>query len=80
MKMNKVKPEDVFGKLTVIKFHSRVGCQSYWECLCDCYSDTMNTIVREDHLLSGHTKSCGCLRSENARKQQLKNNSSIIKE
>ena len=64
-----------FGKLTVVGFKERVAYQNYWRCLCSCGN---TSIVREDHLLSGHTKSCGCLRSTNARKQQL--NSSIIKE
>ena len=70
--MSKVKKGDRFGKLTVIKFHDRVNYRSYWKCLCDCYSNTMNVIVREDHLLSGHTKSCGCLRRKNALKQRSK--------
>ena len=68
--MSKVKPGDVFGKLLVIRFHDRIGYQSYWDCLCECGCNNMNITVREDHLLSGNTRSCGCLRSANARKQQ----------
>lgn len=30
-----------------------------WECLCDCGE---RTVVKSDALLSGHTKSCGCLK------------------
>ena len=63
--MDKVKQGDRFGKLTVIKFHKREGYQSYWQCLCDCYGENMYPIVREDHLLSGHTKSCGCMKKFN---------------
>jgi hypothetical protein len=49
----------IFGKLTVIskadehKFH-----QQYWNCLCSCGVTTITTSAK---LLSGHTKSCGCL-------------------
>ena len=70
--MDKVKPGDTFGKLTVIKFHDRINYRSYWKCLCNCYGDSMNVIVREADLLSGHTKSCGCLRRKNALKQRSK--------
>ena len=34
---------------------------SKWECLCDCGNYTN---VLTDHLISGHTKSCGCLLSD----------------
>lgn len=46
-----------FGLLVTVK---RVGLtqqqKSLWECLCDCGN---TTIVRVDHLNSGHTRSCG---------------------
>ena len=32
-----------------------------WECLCDCGNITY---ASSNHLKSGHTKSCGCLRNE----------------
>lgn len=32
-----------------------------WMCLCDCGEET---IVSTSHIISGHTKSCGCLISE----------------
>jgi len=34
---------------------------TYWKCDCDCGKET---IVRANHLQSGGTKSCGCLRRE----------------
>lgn len=47
-----------FGKLTVIDL---VGKDKYynklWKCQCDCGSVV---IVRQGHLMSGHTTSCGC--------------------
>lgn len=48
-----------FGKLRVIK---RVGTsnsrKAMWQCKCECGK---RTIVRSSDLLSGNTKSCGCL-------------------
>lgn len=50
-----------FGKLTVINRDNNKK-RVYWNCKCDCG----NTIsVRQDSLLSGATKSCGCLRHTN---------------
>ena len=48
-----------FTKLTVISFNgkSKHGCTMY-NCLCDCGN---NTIVSVGNLISGNTKSCGCL-------------------
>lgn len=47
-----------FGKLTVKKF---IGKDKYynkiWECECECGNITH---VRQGHLISGHTTSCGC--------------------
>jgi hypothetical protein len=36
---------------------------AYYVCRCSCGKAT-EKVVREDHLLSGSTKSCGCLRRE----------------
>ncbi len=63
-----VKRGDIFGRLIVVKFHDRVNYKSYWKCGCDCKSDGIYNndmvIVRESDLLSGNTKSCGCLKRE----------------
>jgi hypothetical protein len=49
-----------FGRLTVKKdtglFHNG---KRILECECSCGS--VHVLVREDHLLSGATRSCGCL-------------------
>lgn len=54
-----------FGKLTVISradnYISRHGAISCWLCRCDCGTEL---VVRGSNLKSGHTKSCGCLVSE----------------
>lgn len=47
-----------FGRLTVIKRNGTKGSRALWRCRCACgkYTD-----VRSIDLLSGNTKSCGCL-------------------
>lgn len=50
-----------FGRLTVISFAGIDGRNSKWLCKCDCG----NEIVLKDHkLITGHTRSCGCLQKE----------------
>ena len=48
-----------FGHLTVIKRAPNKGKEVAWECKCDCGN---SVIVRAYSLLSGNTKSCGCVR------------------
>lgn len=55
-----------FGKLTAEK-ECRINGRTFWVCVCDCGN---TTTVRADCLLSGNTKSCGCL----GREQRLKAN------
>ena len=50
-----------FGKLTVIKEAYRKDYSVFWECLCDCGTTIYTT---SSHLNSGHTSSCGCVRSK----------------
>ena len=47
-----------FGRLTV---ESKFGYYKKWNCVCECGSET--TVV-QCHLLSGNTKSCGCLKRD----------------
>jgi len=51
-----------FGRLTVLR-HSDKRKHGYvvWTCLCACgkFSE-----VRSNHLVSGHTRSCGCLQTK----------------
>jgi hypothetical protein len=67
----KVKAKDLagqrFGRLLV---NGRGGStrRIYWICNCDCGKILS---VRQDHLLSGATKSCGCLGRENSIKAHL---------
>lgn len=60
-----------FGKLVVMKSGpskptydrqgKKTGTRKYWECKCDCGKTTH---VISASLISGKTRSCGCLRSE----------------
>ena len=51
-----------FGQLTVIEEVPSDKRQRMWRCLCDCgYYNTLTTHT----LTSGHTLSCGCIRSNN---------------
>lgn len=50
-----------FGNLIVLKRNRNIKSKHiHWECKCDCGN---TTTVSATHLRSGHTKSCGCYRS-----------------
>lgn len=53
-----------FGRLTAIERASVVGRGVTWRCECACGN---RTIVTSENLLSGHTKSCGCLAMDTIR-------------
>lgn len=54
-----------YGRLTVVKFsHYANNYKQYWECICNC---GRNKTVEKHRLISGNTKSCGCLSEENVR-------------
>lgn len=50
-----------FGKLTVIKFNKIVNHNPHWLCKCNCGNIKS---VQRGCLISGQTRSCGCLRKE----------------
>lgn len=50
-----------FEKLKAISIHHINDGGCYWNCECECGN---KTIVRASSLLTGDTKSCGCLRNE----------------
>lgn len=59
---NMILNETRFNKLVVIEPHHVVkGRGYYYRCKCDCENET---IVRGASLMSGETKSCGCLHDE----------------
>ena len=51
-----------FGRLTALQSVGRSANNTKWECKCDCGKVA---IVAQNNLGNGHTKSCGCLQSEN---------------
>ena len=66
--MLKNSPGDRYGRL-VLKEHvasSKKG--AVWLCACDCGD---NTIIPSGSFRSGNTRSCGCLFSEQARRQAV---------
>ena len=50
-----------FGDLTVIAFEGNRNGRYYWRCKCTCGNET---VVRQNYLLTGKTKSCGCLQAK----------------
>nr|DAO06898.1 MAG TPA: hypothetical protein [Caudoviricetes sp.] len=55
-----------FGRLTAEKIIGRnVSEGKLWLCHCDCGN---TIVVSARSLLSGNTKSCGCLKKENGKK------------
>lgn len=64
-----------FGRLVVIVYAGddciMKNNNSRWICQCDCGN---TVIVDTGKLKSGHTKSCGCLRSDKAKERMIVNN------
>jgi hypothetical protein len=59
----------VFDRLTVIECTGRAKNRNVlWLCRCSC-PEQNELIVRSTNLLTGHTKSCGCLKRELCRKR-----------
>lgn len=52
-----------YGRLQVVEAAEKRGSHRYWTCLCDCGGIV---IVSGAKLRNGHTKSCGCLKVDNA--------------
>lgn len=59
-----------FGRLTVIeRAENDKRGSARWICRCSCPDKTI-CVVDRGHLISGNTKSCGCLRKEKTSKTQ----------
>lgn len=54
-----------FGRLVVLNRASSQNGHTRWLCKCDCGNEC---IVHTSSLRTGNTKSCGCYKTENARK------------
>ena len=58
----------VFDRLTVVEFLGTRNGSTYWRCLCECGKQSD---VSSANLRRVHTRSCGCLKIENAGKQKI---------
>ena len=60
-----LNPGDVFGRLTLVsptfRKNSRGHRMKFWDCVCACGS---LACIRANSLVSGETKSCGCILRE----------------
>ncbi len=59
-----------FGDLTVTAYDGNREGTYFWHCRCKCGKET---VVRQNNLLLGHTKSCGCLQ-----RAQIVNNLRLV--
>lgn len=62
-----------YGRLTVIKDDGVINDKRYYLCKCECGNQVS---IRSDSLISGRTRSCGCLAveaGENSRKHGMSN-------
>ena len=50
-----------FGRLTVVSRNGSKNNSATWNCKCDCGNDC---VITHRELVSGDTKSCGCIRKE----------------
>jgi hypothetical protein len=57
-----------FGRLLVLERSEKIKGRYYWLCRCDC---GVVCDVNHDSLVSGRTKSCGCLRVESGRRKRI---------
>ena len=60
--------EQVFGRLTVLELDHVKRSTRNWKCQCSCGNIT---VVRESDLRHGITKSCGCLKKETKKHDEV---------
>ena len=65
-----------FGRLEVIRREKNENYRATWLCKCDCGN---KKIISSTHLISGLTKSCGCLGKENRTKSRAKHHKTNTK-
>ena len=53
----------IFGLLTVISYYPKSGQRCHWKCKCECGNFA---VIYANSLISGATKSCGCLAGANS--------------
>lgn len=76
--MHKYFQGEKFGRLTLVGLLTEPrDKRRTWECLCECGN---TTFVRQISLVSGDTKSCGCLKLELLAEHNAKWNSQTVNE
>lgn len=50
-----------FGRLIVLGYGGKLKRRILWRCQCSCEKRSI-TFVMAEHLITGHTRSCGCLK------------------
>jgi hypothetical protein len=70
MDLERIHPGQSFNKWTVIAGPRIAGANhsKFWTCRCSCGTEKE---VRQDNLLSGKSRSCGCLREVSNETRQL---------
>lgn len=58
--MDKINIDDKFGRW-IVNYSVKKDNRNYWNCTCECGT---NRNVRQEDLLNGKSKSCGCLNRE----------------
>src|ERR1700743_1731919 len=76
MKQYHIKEGDKFGRLTCLKF-SHIGKhnRSHFVFKCECGKEK---VILGSGVISGNTKSCGCLSSEIKKSKRLPQNAGVI--
>lgn len=64
-KLTVLEEDKSYAKLKDLK-----NCSTYWRCKCECGEEI---IANRSSLMSGNTKSCGCLKKENTSAKDLTN-------
>jgi len=61
----KINPGQKIGRLTALNYSHNKGSAKYWTFKCEC---SKITTTRLTLVLNGHTRSCGCLRKDMAKR------------
>ena len=54
---------EIHGRLTILREYQS-PCKKYVLCECSCFCGGITTTTRRHEIVSGKTKSCGCIRKE----------------
>lgn len=75
-KSKELSPGLKINKLTIIRLHHKdKRWRRHYLCRCDCGNEK---VIQGSLIISGNTKSCGCLLAESMKKKRLPNNRGVI--